>query len=312
MNTPPRRVIAAASVLAAACVTMAVTATDASVAPSRTAAASTASQAKAPTKVLVIVEENHSLAQMIAGMPYLARLATRKYAYASHYEAITHPSLPNYLAIAGGSTFGVTNDNPPSSNASKVGKARSAFDEAIRRGHTAKLYAESMPSNCYAKSTGKYAVKHNPWPYFASGRRNCAKYDVPLGTPHHGALAHDVKRGHLPNVGMVVPNLCNDAHSCGLATADRWLRQWLPLILHSHAFRSGRLAVVVTADEGHGGGQHRSSVLTVVLHAPGRGGRTVTRKLTHYSLSRYLFTSVGAPARRHARHATGLGHAFGL
>src|SRR5450759_2614287 len=59
------------------------------------------------TKVLVFVEENHSLNEMKAQMPYTFNLATR-YGYASNYKAIGHPSLPNYLAIAGGSTFGVT------------------------------------------------------------------------------------------------------------------------------------------------------------------------------------------------------------
>jgi hypothetical protein len=165
-------------------------------------------------------------------------------------------------------------------------------------------------SSCYAHSSGKYAVKHNPWPYFRAGHKNCAKFDVPMGTPRRGALARDIASGHLPNVGMAIPNLCHDAHGCSLGTADRWLQGWLPSLLHSHAFRSGRLAVVVTADEGNRGG--RSSVLTVVLHSAHRGGRAATTKLTHYSLTRYLYTSVGAPARRHARHARGLGHAYGL
>jgi len=53
------------------------------------------------TKLLVFVVENHSLQQMRRGMPWLDHLA-RRYGYATQYRAITHPSLPNYLAIAGG------------------------------------------------------------------------------------------------------------------------------------------------------------------------------------------------------------------
>ncbi|MBA3783853.1 MAG: phosphoesterase, partial [Nocardioides sp.] len=68
------------------------------------------------TKVLTIIEENHSYAQMKAGMPYLFSLS-KKYGYASNWTAITHPSLPNYLAMTGGSTFGVTDDSAPSANA---------------------------------------------------------------------------------------------------------------------------------------------------------------------------------------------------
>jgi phosphatidylinositol-3-phosphatase len=306
MRTPHRLVITAA-ILAGFSLTTATTSVDASAVQPRPAVARTL---KAPTKVLVIVEENHSLSQMQAGLPYLNRLATRKYGYARHYHAITHPSLPNYLAIAGGSTFGVTNDNSPSSNGRKVGRARSVFDQAIAHGYTAKTYAESMPGNCYAHPSGKYAVKHNPWAYFASGRRNCARYDVPMGTPQHGHLARDIARGHLPNVGMAVPNLCNDAHSCSLTTADRWLKGWLPLLLHTRAFTTGRLAVVVTADEGKHSGSN--DVLTVVLHRPGRGGQASNTDLSHYSLSKFLSGISGARALRHARHAAGLGRAFGL
>jgi acid phosphatase len=306
MKTAPRLVIAA-SVLALGWFA-AGGGTDASA--SQPLPASAHSTVKAPTKVLVFVEENHSLSQMLAGMPYLSRLATKRYGYAAHYLAITHPSLPNYLAIAGGSTFGVTNDGGPATNAPKVGKARSAFDEAIAHGLTAKTYAESMPSNCYLKTAGEYAPKHNPWTYFASGRRSCNRYDVPMGTPSHGAFAHDIKTGHLPNVGMAIPNLCNDAHSCAIARADHWLKRWLPPILHSHAFTSGRLAVVVTADEGVRSAPN--TVLTAVLHAPGRGGRAVRTPLTHYSLSGFLSRMAHAHPLRHAARATSFARAFGL
>src|SRR5690349_6842465 len=48
------------------------------------------------TKLLVVVEENHSRRVALASMPYLRRLATR-YGQATHYWAVTHPSLQNYL-----------------------------------------------------------------------------------------------------------------------------------------------------------------------------------------------------------------------
>jgi hypothetical protein len=57
------------------------------------------------TKVLTIVEENHGYDQMLAAMPNLKSLATR-YGYATNYDALTHPSLPNYLELAAGPTFG--------------------------------------------------------------------------------------------------------------------------------------------------------------------------------------------------------------
>ncbi|MDQ1609926.1 MAG: phosphatidylinositol-3-phosphatase, partial [Microbacteriaceae bacterium] len=61
--------------------------------PSPTVAApvqvSPTSAGSAVTKVLVVVEENHTLAEMQAGMPYAFGLA-QQYGYATHYTAIRH------------------------------------------------------------------------------------------------------------------------------------------------------------------------------------------------------------------------------
>src|SRR5207249_4807329 len=65
------------------------------------------------SKILVIMEENHSTDQVFPdGMPYLWQLAHR-YGHATRWDAITHPSLPNYLAIFSGSTFNDPQDCSP-------------------------------------------------------------------------------------------------------------------------------------------------------------------------------------------------------
>jgi len=59
--------------------------------------------------------ENHAYSQIIgntAGAPYINSLA-QEYGLATNYTAITHPSLPNYLALAAGSTLGITGDCAP-------------------------------------------------------------------------------------------------------------------------------------------------------------------------------------------------------
>ncbi|MGI8613179.1 MAG: alkaline phosphatase family protein [Nocardioidaceae bacterium] len=253
------------------------------------------------TKVLTIIEENHSYGEMKSQMPYLFHLAT-KYGYATSYQGVTHPSLPNYLALVGGSTFGVTDDSPPSINAAKVGNARSVFDQALDKGRTAKTYAQSMPRSCALSSVGKYAVKHNPWAYFLASRTRCRHLDVPLAT-----LESDAQHNRLPNMGLVVPNLCKDAHDCSLTVADRWLRKYLPTVLASRDFTSGRLTVVVTADEDdfHSG----NHVLTVVMN-PAVRGEVVSASLTHYSLLGYYDHVLKVPLLRKATR--GLAAAFGL
>src|SRR4051794_35112003 len=93
-------------------------------------------QTRAITKVLTFIEENHSLDEMSGGMPYTYAQA-KKYGYATDYTALAHPSLPNYLGIAGGSTFGVTDDAPPASHPLD---STTVFGQAIAGGKTAKLY----------------------------------------------------------------------------------------------------------------------------------------------------------------------------
>lgn len=268
-------------------------------------AASTSPAAGTITKLLVIVEENHSLSQALSGMPYLAGQAAR-YGLATGYSAVAHPSLPNYLAIAGGSTFGVTDDAYPSAH--QISGA-SVFGQVLAAGGTAKTYAESMPLNCAQASAGQYAVKHNPWAYFVSEREACQRYDVSSGSPSSGALHSDVAAGKLPTFGMLIPNICNDAHNCSLGTADNWLKGWLPQIEAGPDFTSGRLAVVVTFDEAEGGSSN--GVLTVVL-ARALHGVKVNAALSHYSITRAGDSLVGAAPLRQAAHATNLLTAFGL
>lgn len=145
---------------------------------------------------MLFVEENQAESSALSDMPWLRRLANR-YGRTTNYRAITHPSLPNYLALAGGSTFGVRDDNDP---AAHHVHGPSVFDQAIAHGHTAKTYAESMPTHCDLVPVGRYAVKHNPWAYFsdARSRANCRHDDVPAGTTTAGALHRDIVHGRLP------------------------------------------------------------------------------------------------------------------
>jgi acid phosphatase len=249
--------------------------------------------------VLVFMVENHSLDQMRAQMPWTAALAAR-YGYATSYHAMTHPSLPNYLAIAGGSTFGVQDDGGPSSHPLS---GPSVFGEALAHGRTARLYAEDMPGNCVPTSAGGYAVKHNPWAYFVDETASCDRYDVPLTT-----LSSDAASGSLPDAGMVIANLCNIAHDCPLSTADSWLRAHVGQVLAGPDFTSGRLVVVITADEDDRSGDNR--VLTVVATHDMTKPEVVSSPLTHLSLSRFYAEVLGFAPLRGAATAPSLATAF--
>jgi hypothetical protein len=257
------------------------------------------------TKIITFVVENHSLAQMQQGMPYTYGLAER-YGYATNWLAIRHPSLPNYLALAGGSTAGVSDDADPQFHPVA---GQSVFGAALAAGQTAKSYQEGMATNCQAKPAGGYAPKHNPWAYYTDERSACEAFDVPAGTPSNGALHSDVATGSLPTVAEVTPDLCNDAHDCSLATADNWLQTWLTQIFAGPDWQSGELAIVITADEDDG--SHGNSVLTVVVH-PSQDHAVISSGLTHYSWTRMMTDLVGAPCLNYGCPAASMSVAFGL
>jgi hypothetical protein len=187
----------------------------------------------------------------------------------------------------------------------------SVFSQALDAGLTAQTWAESMSDNCQLTpdSATHYAVKHNPWAYFADERDACQAGDLTNG------FLDAARANALPNVGMLIPNTCSDAHDegpdCDLGAADAWLQDRLPTVLTSSDFTDGTLAVVVTADEDdHSSG---NTVLTVVLQAELDGsGTVVSTPLTHYSLSRLYSEVVGAAPLREAASAPDLGAAFHL
>ena len=82
----------------------------------------------------------------------------------------------------------------------------------------------SMPMPCDLAGSGNYDVNHNPWAYSPGEASLCRSDDLPAGRVARGALVSDVRRGSLPNVGLITPNLINDAHNGTLADADACLR----------------------------------------------------------------------------------------
>jgi hypothetical protein len=279
-------------------------------APTSSAPPSSSPSKSGVSKVLVVIEENHSYAQMKQGMPFLASLADT-YGYATHWTALAHPSLPNYLGITGGTTFGILDDRSPAAHTSDVGSAPSVFDQAVAAGKTAGTYAETMPDNCHvydypdrSVGTPKYAVRHNPWVYFSQGRDQCLAHDRDL-TPFVG----DATRNALPNVGFLIPNLDHDAHDGSLAAADAWLKEQLTPVLHSTDFTSGRLVVVVTADEDD---KHSGNVVLTSVLTPRISHTVVTAPLTHYSLTRFIAQVLGVPPLQNGASAPDLRKAFGF
>ena len=251
------------------------------------------------THVVVVVFENKE-ATSIAGNPDAPTFnaLARRYATLTSYDAVAHPSLPNYLALVSGSTQGITSDCTDC-----VVQARSLADTLAHAGKTWKTYAEDLPYPGFTGgSDGRYAKKHDPFLYFrdvadSPGRR---RRIVPFTRLHR-----DLARHRLPDFSLVVPNLCNDMHDCPVATGDAWLKANVAPLLRSRALRGGVVFVVFdegTSDEGGGG-----RIQALALGPTVRRGSTFTRATNHYGLLRTIEDAWKLPRLGLSRTGTPIG-----
>lgn len=229
--------------------------------------------------VVVIVLENHSFESVIASSqaPYLNSFAN-SWGLATGYTGVSHPSLPNYLALIGGSTFGITSDCT-----NCFLSAPSLPDRLEAEGKTWKGYMEGMPSPCFVGSSGLYAQKHNPFSYFDPIRLDPARCSriVP-----YGQLATDfASPTTAPSFAFITPNLCNDGHDCTLSTADAWMSREVPALMGSPAFAGSRSLLVITFEEGEAGSDR---VATILAGSGVKSGFQSAATYNHYSLLRTI------------------------
>jgi hypothetical protein len=241
-------------------------------------------RATPPTKyahVIWIVMENKKYSSVIGNTnaPYINDLAN-SCGLATNYFAITHPSLPNYIAATSGDTWGISNDGPPSAHPLAV---PSIFSQVKGAGLTWRSYQEDAPAKCNSTTdTTLFARKHDPALYYTGIQSDCASWDIPMGTTSSGAFLTDLNNGTLPAFALVTPNLCNDMHDCPVATGDAWLLGWVPKILASSSYRAGNTALVIFWDEAGGTGSNQ--VATIVVSPSTRVGTMSNTSFTHYSL----------------------------
>jgi phosphatidylinositol-3-phosphatase len=247
--------------------------------------------------VVWILMENHSYSQIIgsSSAPYINSVAS-ECGLASDYLAISHPSLPNYIALTSGSTQGITDDNPPSSHPLNV---PSIF--SLLPGGGSRSLEESMPSNCDKTDSGEYAVRHDPETYYTNLGSDCANFDVPL------AASPDLSA----RFTFVTPNLIDDMHDGTVAQGDTWLSGFLPKVLSSSQYQAGRTAVFITWDEDDGSSGNR--VATLVIAPSVVPGTVASAAFNHYSLLRSTEEMLGvSPLLGNAATATDMRSAFNL
>ena len=259
-----------------------------------------------PAHIAVIVMENHEYGDIIGSRaaPYLNSLAQR-YGLATGMYAITHPSLPNYLGLIGGSTFGIDSDCTDCSV-----DATALVDQLERAHRSWRAYMEDLPRaagggragshSCFAgASAGDYAKKHDPFAYFTRitrSRTRCANI-VPLSR-----LAFDERAGSLPRFVWITPNLCHDMHDCSVSTGDRFLSGLVPALLNALGPRG---LLFLTWDEGSSdagccrlaSGGH---IVTIVAGAGVRAHARLATPTDHYSVLQTIEDLLGLTRLRGA------------
>ena len=227
-------------------------------------------------------------------------LLAKTYGNATNYHALGHYSADNYTGATGGIPCCYDDSYQQLSN-------QSIFNQ-LPNGQSRSL-EESMPSPCETSNSGEYAVRHNPEAYYVRTLGpDCAKYDTPYTT------------GSTPDLSakftFVAPNLCNDAHDCSTATADRWLASEMPLFMNTPQYKSGNTVIFITFDEGssnmsQGPTSAPNNGVPMIVVSPKSSGQDRTQ-WTHYSLLATTEQIFGLPKLGGAASATTMCGHFGL
>lgn len=225
------------------------------------------------THIFVIVLENHSRDGVIGSpsMPKLTALA-RAHGIASSYYGVTHPSQPNYLAMIGGDTFGVTHDG-----AVRIPADKKNIVDQLEPQHSWIAYMESIDAPgslkaSYPPGQPLYAAKHNPFVAFDDIRDSPARL---ARIRPYTEFAADMASAKVADFVFIVPNQCHDLHGgisaaigpddgspCPYAAkpddandralkvkADEFVDRAVSTIMRSSAWTDGESAVFIVADE---------------------------------------------------------------
>jgi phosphatidylinositol-3-phosphatase len=235
----------------------------------------------------VIVMENKDCRDVVGTRqaPYVNAVA-RRYSFASRDFAVGKPSLPNYLALTAGSTFGITTDCTGCSVA-----GANLVDQLEAARISWKAYMQGMPEPCFTRATaGLYVKRHNPFVYYddvVSSPARCRRV-VPFRQ-----LSRDIANGTLPRFVWVSPDLCDDMHSCSVRTGDRFLSRLVPSLLRGLGPRG---VLFLVWDEG----DERGNVPLIVAGGGARRHARSGLEYDHYSVLRTVEDAFGLPRLRGA------------
>ena len=207
--------------------------------------------------IVTILMENNGLCDVTPSLvsgcgsssipsPYLTTLA-QTYGFNTHYTGISHPSEPNYVALFGGSTLGISSDG----NCCFQLNAPNLVDRLEAAGLTWKAFAEDASGSGTCSFMPPREGDHYPFIDFSDMKTSarCANMlttTSPLDPEFIGAL----NGATLPNYVWLTPNDTDNMHSSSVGVGDAYLATLVPLILSSRMFTTQKAALFIVFDEG--------------------------------------------------------------
>jgi hypothetical protein len=223
-------------------------------------------------------------------------LASR-YGLATKTYAVTHPSLPNYLALIGGSTFGCTSDD------CATGLLGTTLVQQLeRKGLSWSAYYGGLPSTGYTGGdVDGYVQHHDPFVYFPSIAGTTLRDHI------HPLAQFMASLRRPPSFTFVEGTNDQNMHNGDVVAGDSFARTYIEPVLRSAAFRD-RGVVMVLWDESTlgdtsgccGPGIHGGHIALIVAASGGlRGVRSAVQHDT-YSVLRTIEDGLGLSNLGHA------------
>src|SRR6266581_259262 len=221
---------------------------------------------------VIVLMENHDLSDIYGPAPYMTQLADQ-YSFSQHWSSITNPSQPNYIALIGGSTFGVSGDgNHPNLNYPTL------VDIIENSGHTWNAIAEGSGSGCSINPDR--GEDHFPFLSYTTITGNAAR----CANLHSGGTTDVVAALNAgTNFIWFTPTDNHNMHDSSVSSGDAWLQSWVPGLLT--AMGSKKAALIIMFDEAY------TSPPYIYMSFSGPATKLAyksTVSYSHYSLAKLL------------------------
>jgi len=212
--------------------------------------------------VMLVIEENHSFAEVLSSMPWLTSMGSQ-FAFANDYHADAVGSALDYYWLSSGS--GELNFGCSGAGCTKPITDNNIFRVLTAAGVSWKVYADALPQPGYmGGDTGTYVERHNHAKWYSDVINNpqLQQNMVPFTQ-----FATDMAAGKLPAYSLIVPDVNHDAHNGTLAQADTWLQgNVAPALKQAYFQAGGDGMLIVTFDECDGAvGACPEQVYTAVI-----------------------------------------------